>query len=47
MEKNARDKEARYAAERKASERRAELAERLQKIGEEEKKVCWATQKSN
>jgi hypothetical protein len=39
LDKLARDKEAKFANEQKANERKAELLVRLQQIGDEEKKV--------
>ena len=39
LDKLARDKEAKFASEQKANERKAELLVRLQQIGDEEKKV--------
>ena len=39
LEQLVRDKEEKFAAEQKATERKAELVERQQKIGEEDRKV--------
>ena len=40
MEQLARDKEAKYAEDRKNSERKAELFDLIKNIAEEESKVC-------